>query len=127
MKEYTSKSPTFSDSIMVTEVTDPAHADNINAAPKQLLQNTMVLKTNEENMNEMFTEQIAEAMKSIQKSDNLISAVQDSMLQTAMILATISDANRIDASNLLVETFVDTSDIIITSGMFDSSNHRLYA
>lgn len=44
MKEYTSKSPTFSNSIMVTEVTDPAHADNINAAPKQLLENTLFLK-----------------------------------------------------------------------------------
>ena len=44
MKQYTSKSPTFSNSIMVTEVTDPAHADNINAAPKQLLANTLFLK-----------------------------------------------------------------------------------
>lgn len=43
MKEYQSSSPAFSESILITEPTDPAHADNINAAPKQLLQNDMVL------------------------------------------------------------------------------------
>lgn len=41
MKEYTSTEPVFSDSIQVVETTDPAHADNINAATKQLLQNTL--------------------------------------------------------------------------------------
>lgn len=43
MKEYQNSSPTFSESILITEPTDPAHADNINAAPKQLLQNDLVL------------------------------------------------------------------------------------
>lgn len=41
MKNYTNKTPVFSESIRVTEVSDPAHADNINEAPKQLLQNTL--------------------------------------------------------------------------------------
>ena len=45
MKEYTVKEePVFSDSILVTEATDPAHADNVNAGPKQLLENTLALK-----------------------------------------------------------------------------------
>lgn len=44
MKEYTCEEAIFSDSIMITETTDPAHADNINDAPKQLLQNTLYLK-----------------------------------------------------------------------------------
>lgn len=42
MKDYTNKTPVFSKSIRVTETSDPAHADNINAAPVQLLQNTLV-------------------------------------------------------------------------------------
>ena len=42
MKDYTENEPVFSESIQVTEPTDPAHADNINAGPKQLLQNTLV-------------------------------------------------------------------------------------
>ncbi len=44
MKPYTESEPVFSESIQVTEPTDPAHADNINAGPKQLLQNTLVNK-----------------------------------------------------------------------------------
>lgn len=41
MKEYTSNTPEFSEHIQITEPTDPAHADNVNAAPMQLLQNTL--------------------------------------------------------------------------------------
>lgn len=43
MKDYTSDSPVFSSAIRIVETTDPAHADNINAATKQLLQNDLVL------------------------------------------------------------------------------------
>lgn len=43
MKEYTNSTPIFSESIQIVETTDPAHADNINAAPKQLLNNDLVL------------------------------------------------------------------------------------
>lgn len=42
MKDYTSATPAFSETIRITETTDPAHADIINAAPKQLLENTLV-------------------------------------------------------------------------------------
>lgn len=41
MKDYTSGEPAFSSVIKIVETTDPAHADNINMAPKQLLQNTI--------------------------------------------------------------------------------------
>lgn len=41
MKDYTNDTPVFSDTISITETSDPAHADNINAAPKQLLDNTI--------------------------------------------------------------------------------------
>lgn len=41
MKEYKNASPVFSDAIQIVETTDPAHADNINMAPTQLLQNTL--------------------------------------------------------------------------------------
>lgn len=43
MKDYTVERPSFSKSIKVTETTDTNHANNINAAPKQLLENTLVL------------------------------------------------------------------------------------
>lgn len=47
MREYTTSSPLFSKKINIVETSDPAHADNINAATKQLLENT--LKLREEN------------------------------------------------------------------------------
>ena len=43
MKDYTNSEPVFSSSIKIVETSDPAHADNINEAPKQLLMNTLVL------------------------------------------------------------------------------------
>ncbi len=42
MKSYTKTDPVFSKSIKITEVTDAGHADFINEAPKQLLENTLV-------------------------------------------------------------------------------------
>ena len=44
MTTYTSDSPVFSSSLPITETSDPAHADNINAGPKQVFENTLVLK-----------------------------------------------------------------------------------
>lgn len=41
MKEYKNTSPVFTDAIQIVETTDPAHADNINMGPIQLLQNTL--------------------------------------------------------------------------------------
>ncbi|MCI8418838.1 MAG: hypothetical protein HFI33_15305, partial [Lachnospiraceae bacterium] len=41
MESYTVIEPIFSDMMPITETTDPAHADIINAGPKQLLENTL--------------------------------------------------------------------------------------
>lgn len=43
MKDYTSENPKFSNSIPIVERTDPVNDENKNAAPKQLLQNDLVL------------------------------------------------------------------------------------
>lgn len=43
MRDYSNDNPQFSSSIQIVEVTDPAHADNVNAAPEQLVQNDTVL------------------------------------------------------------------------------------
>lgn len=42
MREYTLNNPTFFDKITITEPTDTNHADNINRAPIQIFQNTLV-------------------------------------------------------------------------------------
>ena len=41
MKDYTNNAPVFSESIQITETSDPAHADIINKAPIQIFQNTL--------------------------------------------------------------------------------------
>lgn len=56
MKSYTVESPAFSDSIQITETTDMAHADNINAGPKQLLENTLANKESIDKIEEIINE-----------------------------------------------------------------------
>ena len=43
MKSYTVSKPNFSDNIVIPETTDTNHADNINSAPKQLIENDLVM------------------------------------------------------------------------------------
>lgn len=44
MKDYTTDSPEFSESIGKFETTDPAHADLFNGVTTAIFQNTLVLK-----------------------------------------------------------------------------------
>lgn len=44
MKEYTTASPEFTESIGEFETTDPAHADLFNGVTTAIFQNTLVLK-----------------------------------------------------------------------------------
>ncbi len=44
METYTSSNPVFSEKIEIVETVDPVHADLVNKAPKQLLQNNLVLQ-----------------------------------------------------------------------------------
>ncbi len=52
MKSYTTTTPKFANSITIPEPTDTNHADNINSAPKQLLQNTLANKKSIEDIQE---------------------------------------------------------------------------
>lgn len=44
MRKYTKLNPTFKKEIMITETGDPGHADNINAGPIQIFENTIANK-----------------------------------------------------------------------------------
>lgn len=45
MKDYTAgNKPVFSDKVKIVEITDPVHADNANAAAKQLIENDLALR-----------------------------------------------------------------------------------
>lgn len=52
MKNYTTENPDFTNVISIPETTDPAHADIISEASKQVFRNTMYLKEKMEEMNE---------------------------------------------------------------------------
>ena len=54
MKDYTSSSPVFSDTVKMLETTDTNHADNFNKSTKQLLDNDTCLK-NAINKNEAIS------------------------------------------------------------------------
>lgn len=61
MKSYTSNNPEFSENIIIPETTDTNHADNINSAPKQLLQNTLENRS-----------KILEVLEKLSNDDDLI-------------------------------------------------------
>lgn len=44
MKAYKPSSATYKDNIPIVETTDTNHADNVNQAPKQLIENDIALK-----------------------------------------------------------------------------------
>ncbi len=80
MKNYTIENePVFSESIRVTETSDPAHAENINVAPKQLLENTLanrnVIKEIEKGEQEITFEDYTEEGVSIPEAEEAISQV----------------------------------------------------
>ena len=58
MKDYTSSSPVFSDTVKMLETTDTNHADNFNKSTKQLLDNDICLK-NAISKNESVTTLVA--------------------------------------------------------------------
>jgi hypothetical protein len=49
------------------------------------------------------------------------------MLQMAMTMATLTDADIMDSDNVVIETFSSNDDVIMVSGMYDSTNKCLYA
>lgn len=49
MKAYKPSSATYKDSIPIVETTDTNHADNVNQAPKQLIENDMIVWRGEVN------------------------------------------------------------------------------
>jgi len=50
VKQYAPASRKFSEQITIPEISDAAHADNVNAAPKQLIENDLYLKEQSEGL-----------------------------------------------------------------------------
>lgn len=56
MEKYTVESPEFNNSIDICETTDTNHADNINAGPKQIFENTICNKEKIDELNQSIEE-----------------------------------------------------------------------
>lgn len=116
MRSYTNENPVFSPSIMVPENTDPANADDVLSPPlEQIHDNVLALKEEIETGG----------------GGNIgarVGACEQNILALALGLA-IETGAEVDGTsdNIIVEVFDDTSGFIIASGMYDSTNHRLYA
>lgn len=84
MREYINNEPIFSESIYVTETSDPAHADNVNRAPIQIFQNTLCnrrwierLESSTGNVGEYDKERAYKAGDYCLHQGNLYECIQD--------------------------------------------------
>ncbi len=116
MRSYTNLDPSFSESIMVPENTDPANADSVLSPPLEKLQDNVL----------WIKKEIEEGGGG--NIGKRLDACEQNILALALGLA-IETGAEVDGTsdNIIVEVFDDTSGFIIVSGMYDSTNHRLYA
>ena len=49
------------------------------------------------------------------------------MVNMAMVMATLTEADIMDSDNVVIETFSSNDDVIMVSGMFDNANKCVYA
>jgi hypothetical protein len=132
VKTYKPETSEFADEIEIPEKTDRAHADIINAAPKQLLQNTIALKEqlgdiDLDTLNQQMTEQIQEALKITGAVDEGLANTKVDVLELTMAVQTLMDADVISSDNVAIELFDTTDDVSVQTGYYDSENKRLWA
>ena len=146
MKDYKNDSPVFSDSISITETTDAAHADNINAAPKQLLANTLHLKKEMEYMgneisshiNELVTnEKGVHGLRAINKSLQVfnegkwekLTATDDVLLELERLKSKIDRLNDAIFNDITKNPFLirfdDLDGITVKKGNFNKEKQRI--
>ncbi|MFT4413178.1 hypothetical protein ACLM5H_04880 [Fredinandcohnia humi] len=84
----------------------PAHADYFNEIYQQLIDNDVTIE---------------------QDTAEVVRALRINQINLAMELETLKRATLtgVDA-NIFVETFVNTEDITLSNGMYDSTNQKIY-
>jgi len=102
MKDYTSENPVFSDNIRIVERTDPANPENANAAAKQLLQNTMHLHNQLNELNESLRE--SETFTTVDKQK--LSGIEEGANKT-VVDDNLSDTSDNPVKNKAVKAALD--------------------
>ena len=78
-------------------------------------------------VNATLQEEVQEALKITAAVQNDVDGVKNNMLRMGIVVSTLTDADVLEADNIAIENFKTADDVIITSGIFDGENHRLYA
>ena len=78
-------------------------------------------------VNATLQEEVQEALKITAAVQNDVDGVKNNMLRMGIVVSTLTDADVLEADNIAIENFKTADDVIITSGIFDRENHRLYA
>lgn len=126
MESYTIDTPEFSTNITISETTDTNHADNINIAPKQLLQNTLVNRDNIEalqqavqevyqNANEFTLAKIAELINGAPATADTLKEIADLIADNKLVVDALDAAIGKKANQSELDTHVNNSTIHFTS------------
>jgi hypothetical protein len=78
-------------------------------------------------LNQQMTEQIQEALKITGAVDEGLANTKVDVLELAMAVQTLMDADVISSDNVAIELFDTTDDISVQVGYYDSENKRLWA
>ena len=117
----------FNEKIRKLESTDRAHADIFNEIFQQIINNQVYEKKEMQLLNEQLSEQIQESLRITGDVNERLAESQNNILQLAMIVQTMTDADVIDSDNVVIELFNSDDDIVLISGTYDSAKKRLYA
>lgn len=140
MENYTPVTPVFSDTISITGYGDPVHPDYVNPAPRQLLQNDLVLQTglggkaddlvfDEENskLKLMAGEQLLAEVSVSGATADVSEAVKNLSSDLSNIAFQLALQNLIDTGDLVtvhVYEIDSASSITIISGQY--ANKKVY-
>lgn len=97
------------------------------ATKKDIENLRLEVKAQIENINQTAQEQIQEALSIVGNAEKDMDKMKRNMVNMAMVMATLTEANIMDSDNVVIETFSSNNDVIMLSGMFDNANKCVYA
>ena len=97
------------------------------ATKKDVEKLRLEVKTQIENINQTTQEQIQEALSIVGNVEKDMDNMKRNMVNMAMVMATLTEADIMDSDNVVIETFSSNDDVIMVSGMFDNANKCVYA
>lgn len=97
------------------------------ATKKDIENLRLEVKAQIENINQTTQEQIQEALSIVGNTEKDIDAMKRDMVNMAMVMATLTEADIMDSDNVVIETFLNNDDVIMVSGAYDNDQKCVYA